>query len=318
MTTGKSPAPGGAPLDDAARARAGVVVGVAVALANGLNVLFHFAVARLVIPEEYSLLATMFVILMVGSVPMLSLQAAVAREVVGRLERHGEAGAGLVLREMLASLLRKVPAILLVCAAIAIPAALLTHVSRPLPAIATAIALLVALPAPMIWGALQGTEQFTAFGASQVAYSGVKFVAGVVLAALGYGAAAIMFGVALASVLAAVASLWFLRGILAASRGIRLARRALATPYEAATAAALTLFTALTTLDVVVSRVSFNGNTAGAYAAASIAARTLLVVPLAVTTVLFPRVASLQNAAAERRYLLGGSSPSARSEASPR
>ena len=175
-----------------------------------------------------------------------------------------------------------------------------------MPAIATAIALLVALPAPMIWGALQGTEQFTAFGASHVAYSGVKFVAGVVLAALGYGAAAIMFGVALASVLAAVASLWFLRGILAASRGIRLARRALATPYVAATAAALTLFTALTTLDVVVSRVSFSGDTAGAYAAASIAARTLLVVPLAVTTVLFPRVASLQNAAAERRYLLAG------------
>jgi hypothetical protein len=150
---------------------------------------------------------------------MLSLQAAVAREVVARLQRYGQAGAGLVLREMLASLLRKVPAILLLGAALAVPAALLTHVTSPLPAIATAIALLVALPAPMIWGALRGTEQFTAFGASQVAYSAVKFVAGVVLAALGYGAAAIMFGVAPASVLAAVASLWFLR--LGAARALR-------------------------------------------------------------------------------------------------
>ena len=77
----------GSSLDDAARTRAGVIVALAVACANGLNVLFHFAVAHLLVPAEYSLLATLFVVLTVVSVPMLSLQAAAAREIVHRTRR---------------------------------------------------------------------------------------------------------------------------------------------------------------------------------------------------------------------------------------
>lgn len=190
--------------------------------------------------------------------------------------------------------------------AVAIPAALLTHVHRPLPAIATAVAIVVALPAPIVWGALQGTERFAAFGASQAGYAAVKFAAGVILAAVGYGAGVIMFGVALASAVAAAVSLWPLRRVLAESRGLLLARRKLASPYVMASAGALSLFIALTALDVVVSRLAFTGVTAGAYAAASVGARIMLVIPLAVTTVLFPKVASLRDGAGQRRYLLAG------------
>ncbi|MDX6477256.1 MAG: hypothetical protein QOH95_2767, partial [Gaiellaceae bacterium] len=44
---------------------------------------------------------------------------------------------------------------------------------------------------------------------------------------------------------------------------------------------------------------------AGAYAAASVVARGVLLIPTAVTTVLFPHVSTLDDAARERRHLLG-------------
>jgi len=51
---------------------------------------------------------------------------------------------------------------------------------------------------------------------------------------------------------------------------------------------------------------AFDPDTAGAYAAGSIGARGVLLVPIAVTTVLFPRVATLRDPSRERRHLRGG------------
>jgi O-antigen/teichoic acid export membrane protein len=69
---------------------------------------------------------------------------------------------------------------------------------------------------------------------------------------------------------------------------------------------ALSVFVALTGMDLIVSRIAFQDGTSGAYAAASVGSRTLLVIPMAVTTVLFPRIAAMNEPRGERRYLLIG------------
>jgi O-antigen/teichoic acid export membrane protein len=58
--------------------------------------------------------------------------------------------------------------------------------------------------------------------------------------------------------------------------------------------------------DLLVARLAFSGDEAGAYAAAAVASKVLLLVPIAATTVLFPRVAVLHDRARERRHLLAG------------
>ena len=58
--------------------------------------------------------------------------------------------------------------------------------------------------------------------------------------------------------------------------------------------------------DLLVARLVFSGDEAGAYAAAAVASKVLLLVPIAATTVLFPRVAVLHDRARERQYLLAG------------
>jgi O-antigen/teichoic acid export membrane protein len=68
----------------------------------------------------------------------------------------------------------------------------------------------------------------------------------------------------------------------------------------------LVAIAALTNMDLLAARAFLEETTAGIYAAVSVAARGLLLLPLVATTVLFPRVAVLRDLAAERGHLLGG------------
>src|SRR5207248_6466603 len=97
-----------------------------------------------------------------------------------------------------------------------------------------------------------------------------------------------------------------LRELLSAARAAAHPRRRLATLPNAAAAVALTTLTALTMVDLLVAKLAFPSHLAGAYAAGSVGARVLLLVPIGVTTVLFPRVATLRDEARERRHLLAG------------
>ena len=53
------------------------------------------------------------------------------------------------------------------------------------------------VPLPIAWGGLQGGERFASLGLSQLVYAVLKVGVGIGLAALGFGAAAIVFGIAL-------------------------------------------------------------------------------------------------------------------------
>lgn len=300
-------------LEPAARAthrpgliRSGAIVAVAVAISNVLNVVFQLVTARLLPPTEYSLLVTLFSVLLIANVPILSLQASVARRVAQGLADGDRAAAGAILIESLRPLARWGAILLGVGLAMAIPFAIVFNVERELPLLAVGAAVLATLPLPVAWGGLQGLERFGMLGSSQLLYGTLKLLAGVILGALGFGAAAIVFGVAIATLLAFTASLWPLRPYLSA--GVRRARSSLRLfdAYTRGAAAILILIAALTNLDLIAARVFLEDSIAGDYAAISVASRSLLLLPLIATTVLFPRVATLRDLTAERSHLLGG------------
>ena len=82
--------------------------------------------------------------------------------------------------------------------------------------------------------------------------------------------------------------------------------------YAIGAAVVLGLHTTLISNDLLWARGSLDPSTAGLYAAASVATSVLLLIPVGVTTVLFPRVAKLQDAGSERRLLrFGGAAVSA-------
>jgi O-antigen/teichoic acid export membrane protein len=281
----------------------GLFVGGAVVVANGLNAAFQIALARILSPAEWSLLLALVIVTLIAAVPPLAFQAAVAREVAVALAegRRGDAGASL--RDTVRGLIPWALAVL-VLGGVAYPVLAALGRGDAGATVATAATISGALVIPAVWGGLQGARLFVTLGLAPLTVAGTRFAAGLGIGLAGGGAAAVMGGVAAATAFTLGLTLLPLRDLWRAAE--RSTGRRLATLPNAAAATGLTVLMALSTVDFLVAKLAFPSNVAAAYGVASVAARVLLLVPIGVTVVLFPRVATLRDPARERRHLLAG------------
>jgi O-antigen/teichoic acid export membrane protein len=298
-------------VDSAARARraligSGLMLAVAVGLANALNAVFQFGLARILARGEYSLLAALFAVVLIGAVPPLAFQATTARTVASSLAEGRETDAGAYLLGILRGVLVWT-AVLLLLTLVLVPVGAALGLAHPLAIGATAATVAIALVIPVVWGGLQGANRFRDLAGATLLFAGSRLAVGLVIGAAGGGVGAVMLGVAAATALTAAVSVLPLRGLLGHTSWRSLVgREKLATLPNAAAAVGLTALTALATSDLLVAKLAFPSSKAGDYAAASVGARVLLLIPIAVTTVLFPRVATLRNRERERAHLLAG------------
>jgi O-antigen/teichoic acid export membrane protein len=281
----------------------GLWVGGAVVAANGLNAAFQIALARILEPAEYSLLVALVVVTLIAAVPPLAFQAVVAREVAVALASGRRAEAGASIRDTVRGLVPWALGAFVLGGAVAggLAAAGRGDVGAT---VATAATISAALVLPAVWGGLQGARLFVVLGVAHLTFAATRLAAGVAIGLADGDAAAVMGGVAAATLFTLGLTVVPLRELWHAAA--RSGARRLATLPNAAAATGLTLLTALATVDVLVAKLAFPSSTAGAYGVASVGARVLLLVPIGVTTVLFPRVAVLRDRARERRHLLAG------------
>src|ERR1700675_2000151 len=76
----------------------GFAVACALVAANVLNAIFQFALARILDPPEYSLLAALFTVVLIAAVPTFALQASVARALAMHLAQDDRRAAALAFR----------------------------------------------------------------------------------------------------------------------------------------------------------------------------------------------------------------------------
>jgi O-antigen/teichoic acid export membrane protein len=281
----------------------GLFVAVAVVVANGLNAAFQIVLARILDPSEYSLLVALVVVTLIAAVPPLAFQAAVAREVAVALQEGRRSEAGASLRDTVRGLLPWAFGVL-VAGGVAAGALAAAGRGDAGATVATAATISAALVIPAVWGGLQGARLFVTLGLAHFTFAGTRFAAGLGIGLGGGDAAAVMGGLAAATVVTLAVTWLPLRDLW--REAARSGARRLATLPNAAAATGLTVLTALASVDVLVAKLAFPSATAGAYGVASVGARVLLLVPIGVTTVLFPRVAVLRDPGRERRHLLAG------------
>jgi O-antigen/teichoic acid export membrane protein len=282
--------------------RSGVVLTVAIGLANVLNAVLQFSLARILDPEDYALLAALYAVVLVAAIPPLAFQATAAREVSARLARDDREGAGAFIKGMERAVSVWSYALCAV-AVVLVAVTALTDAQDPTAYGATALTIAFALSIPVLWGGLQGAARFSALSGAHVFLAGSRLAAGLAIGLAGGGVGAVMLGIAAATAITVLVSVLPLRGMLPPGRA---RREELFTRANAGAALGLTALWALMYSDLLVARVAFSGDEAGAYAAAAVASKVLLLVPIAATTVLFPRVAILHDRARERRHLLAG------------
>ena len=275
------------------------------AAASAVTAVTQLAMARLLNPADYSLLATLFVVIAIAGVPLGALQATIARGVAADYSERGALGAGAALLESARELVRLSAPVALILALLAVPAALLLNVQHLTPIAATAASVVASAVLTIVWAGLQGTHRFGAFGLGQVGFALLKLMLAIGAAWAGLGVAGVMGGIAAATVVTLVVGVVPLMSYLQAAAHLAPVRRPLLTRYSHGAGACLTIFALLTTADVLVARFGLGPSRAGPYAAASVVARSVLLIPTAITTVLFPHVSTLRDATRERRHLLG-------------
>lgn len=269
--------------------RAGLLFLCALIAANIGNFVFHAVSSRALGTEGYGALNALLVTMLVLSVPVSAVQAALVRTVVEGLERGG-----VTIRRVLTG---AVGAAVVAAAAIATAASPLTrylHLDSVAP---------VLLLVPFATGAIVGLvprsyllarERFAAAAAAMLAGVAVRVSALVWLLHRGGGLAAALAATALGEVFSTGILLALARdGLL--DRGVR-ARLACREALSAVVAFAG--FWLLAASDVVLARHLLDAEAAGDYAAAATVGKAVLFAPQAVTLLLLPRFAARDNRSA--------------------
>ena len=278
--------------DAVRRSETGAAAGLALATLanNAIQLGFVVVFSRLLGADDYGSLAAVisaFLILMVGG---QSIQVAAAREAT--LGHLGEAGR---LHRTLATWTRQL--VLATIALTAVGIAIRTPLSHLLGVPEHPWAAAFLLPTGSLWlllslqrGALQGLRAYAPVGVSIVGEALGRIVCGLLLVALGAGVTGAYLGNPLAFVLM---SLWLGRG-LSRRLGPADPGREHVRPLRSLVGDnwipifGLLLLAALQNVDVIVGRHQFDGDQAGSYAVAAVAAKAVVWVAIGVGLQLLP------------------------------
>jgi O-antigen/teichoic acid export membrane protein len=274
----------------------GLFVSVAVFAANASNFVFQIATGRLLSTSEYGLLLSALTLLGLISVVISATQAAISkREAMADAQGPHEPLPlrGTRLSDILAELRSDRLAMAGIrigilggaIAALASPLiADFLHAGTPV-ALALAASVPTLITSAIVYGRLQGRQQFVVFAVLSLAIALAKLAGGVTLAAVGGGTTGILLVIALSGFALAVAGLAIVRspGPSDARQLMRETGRALIV---------MLCWRALLGMDIPLARSWLPSNTVGEYAAAAVIGRGILWLPEIVSFILFPTLAA--------------------------
>ncbi len=268
----------------------GIWVLASLGLWNLGNFLFFIIAGRQLGPDDYGLVAALLAATLVVMVPASAFQYAVARE-EGGLAAAGAPEVGAIYRHAYRRALVLVPLALVAVGVVVAGVGL--AVDGPVgPMLAT---LLVVAPMVALFlslGQIQAESRFRAF-ALPVSLLGVpRPLVLLALTAAGLGVYAAILGSAVAVGAAAVAGLVLTLPRLREAPPARPAAVAAFTRALGPLVAGLTGIAILTNLDVVVAKIALSDQEAGEFGAIAVLARSVVLVPQAVSIVLLPRIAA--------------------------
>lgn len=272
---------------------AGAVVLVGVLALNLGNYIFHLIAARSLGPELYGDLATLIAIAGLIALPLGGVQVWVARYVAHYVAVGDEAAAHWFVRR--AMTYTAIGGILMTVGLLAVAWPLKNALGiASIAAVAlTALTAFLAATSPITWGLAQGLQRFKLIAVTYT--SGA--VGRVLLTVLAFGVGLRVGGAMLATLVSMLVAfavpMWALRQWLrpaepSARRVTRIEAGRSLTPVLLG----LLAMAALTSIDVVVAKISLTGHEAGIYGSASLVGRVILYLPAAIITVLLPRVAA--------------------------
>ncbi len=284
--------------------RNSLIIGISIAAWSIGAFAFYLIAGRILGPETYGLAAALQSVIIVGSTPIIALQWSIARITASNTgERRGAAMA--VYRR--AVIVGTASAFALACLASIVTVAIsASHEGIPtVPLVLTYFSIVVMVPLLLALGTLQGEERYGTFAWSYAATGVLRAPLLVLLFLLPIGqvnATVLAVGVTFG-----IGAIWAMsathRDLTAVGNHDQAVWRSF-TRALPATGAGLAGIAMLTNVDVIAAKLALGGTEAGLFGAASVIAKSLMVVPAALTIVLLPRVAARESAGERTGSLL--------------
>ncbi|MFC1504602.1 oligosaccharide flippase family protein [Spirochaetota bacterium] len=286
-----------------------MILFIATVLMNGFKFLYHMYTSRVLGPEKYGILVTFLGLLIILTIPALSLQMTISKKTT-RFKTQGKLGS---VRALFFStsrwfLLLGIGACIILLI-LQKPLCTFFHINDPFFVIILAVIVIINLLLPVVKGILQGMQRFISFGAVISSDAILKVFYVFVLFKLG-----IMLRGALSSNLISIGSVYII------STGLLLYFLTKKAPqpqaedtsiskkeifgYALPVFASMLGFSLLGYLDVLLVKHFFNDYNAGLYSATSIVGKAFLFFPDAIAMVLFPKVSEKFELKLDTRSLL--------------
>jgi len=280
------------------------LVFIASMIVNGSNYLFQIFMSRSLGPADYGVLASLFSLFMILSVPAGALQT-VTTKYTSNFKAHGEFGK---IKELVKGLLKRVflfglgGFILFTLGSNSISSFL--HIPSRLPVIITGVALVLAIVSPIVMGVIQGLQAFGYFGTDMIIGALVKLFCGIFLVYLGFRVNGALLGVIMGSLAGILFLIIPLKPVFEKSKANPDFDFSQVYDYFLPVAIMLFCFMVLTNIDLILVKHFFSPSQAGHYAAASIMAKIILYLPGAITLVMFPKTSELYALNKEHKSIL--------------
>lgn len=277
----------------------GIILTSANSVGYLLQYIFHFYVSRLIGPSDYSLVTAMLALSVIVTVPG-NIAQTVITQYTSTFYAHSKLDrVAALLHDTLLQLSVAGGVVFLITVVMSGRIAAYLNVPAIEPVIAMAVSFPVTGAVMATMGVLQGLQRFDALAAGGVLGPLLRLIAAIILVHLGLGAVgAIGASTVMIGTLLAIC-LFCLRDILRTQHNGHGLEIKTISRFTGIVFLGTLAFSILTNVDLIIVRHYFSPEESGYYSAASVLGKTILFLPTAVTTLMFPKTA--------QRFALGQS-----------
>lgn len=273
-------------------------------LFNLFNLLYHLFMIRILPPTDYGHLNTLVALFAVISVPAGTVQTTVTRFFSSFKVRNQYRQAIELLRHFLLLMSIIALSFFLVIIFASSPISSFLQISSRGLVILFGLSLVFSMVTPILWGGLQGLQKFGLLTLNLIINSGLKLALGILFVLLGFGLWGAMGAIAVSYIVTTILSLFLIGVSLLKEKTVAGQEVIQKSPlpsnfsevyhYSFSAGLVLLCFMVLTNIDLILVKHFFTPIEAGYYSIAQMVGKIILVLPIPIVTVMFPKLSSLE------------------------
>jgi O-antigen/teichoic acid export membrane protein len=253
-------------------------------VANAMNYLYHLIMGRMLGPEDYGILASIFSLLYIVSIVPLSSSVAIVKFISGAKDKKE---LSLIYSSLKRFILKLAVLGLIVICLITPLLSKFLHIDNILTLLLVGPIFFLSLVTLINQSTSQGQLQFLGVVVPMSISSVFKLILSIIFVFLGFSALGAVGGVAVAALLAYFSSLYFVRGIKTVNKDYDIRPFI---KYSLPVLLQALAFTSLFTIDVILVKHFFSSYDAGIYAALATLGKIIFFASSPITSVMFPIV----------------------------